>query len=207
MMRIDDLINFLNKYKGGPTDSGMEKFFKGEVVVSQMKTESCRDAKSFKDSGNLDLCIDTLEKLSSDDGWALVTPFNSDTMKMITITPKIINNWFMINDVKAFHKLGEEKDYAGLLENHDGAIELHSMEDMPPKANWDDISVGGPWFDADDDWGYTYLSRFFQNYLDFNDGDTKAWLVQFTDTAGALPLLNWMFSFYESLFELVGVKV
>lgn len=206
-MKIDDFIDFLNKYKDGPTESGMKKFFKGEVVVSQMEDESCQSANAFNDSGNLDLCVDALSMLTMDDGWALVTAYQSESMRMISISPKIADNWLILNDVKSFNKLGQEKDYAGIIEGHAGEIELHSMEDMTPKAEWGDISIGGPWFDSDDDWGYTYLSRFFQNYLDFNDDNTKAWLVQFTDTGGALPILNWMFNVYDSLFELVGVKV
>ena len=206
-MSIDDFIDFLNKYKGKPTDTGMEKFFKGEVMVSQMEDDSCLSANAFKDSGNLDLCVDALTMLTMDDGWVLVTPYQSESMRMISISPKIADNWLIINDVKSFHKMGQEKNYAAILEEHSTEIELHSTNDMTPKADWGDISVGGVWFDSDDDWNYTYLSRFFQNYLDFNDEDTKAWLIQLTDTGGALPLLNWMFTFYDSLFELVGVKV
>jgi hypothetical protein len=194
----------------------MEKFFKDELMVSQIGGGSCSDADTFKVSGNLDLCIDTLEKLTSDEGWVLVTTHDSDSMRMISITPKIPNNWLIINDVKSLYEMGQEKNYLTLIAEHDynSPISLHSMgewvksspgDNMPPKAEWGDISIGGVWFDTDDDWDYTYLSKFFQGYMLFNDNAAKAWLIQLTE--GPLPLLNWMFNFYDSLFELVGVKV
>ena len=215
-MSIDDLINFLNKYKGKPTDTGMEKFFKDELLVSQIGGGTCIDADRFKVSGNLDLCVDTLEKLTSDEGWVLVTTYESDSIRMISITPKIPDNWLIINDVKSLHEMGQEKNYLTFINTSDynSPISLHSMgewvksspgDNMPPKAEWGDISIGGVWFDTDDDWDYTYLSKFFQGYMLFNDNAAKAWLIQLTE--GPLPLLNWMFNFYDSLFELVGVKV
>ena len=139
IITINDLIDFLNKYKGKPTHAGMEKFFKGQVVVNQLDDGSCSEANAFKDSGNLDLCVDALTMLTMDDGWVLVTPYQSESMKMISINPKILDNWLIIEDVKAFHKMGQEKDYAGIIRDHSGSfgdgLELHSTDEMPPKAD------------------------------------------------------------------------
>tara|TARA_R110000751_G_scaffold216183_5_gene319503 strand:+ start:400 stop:1041 length:642 start_codon:yes stop_codon:yes gene_type:complete len=213
---MEDFIDFLNKYKGKPTDSGMEKFFKGEVMVSILEEDSCSSATRFKDSGNLDLMVDALTMLTMDDDWVLVTPYQSESMKMILISPKIPDNWLIIDDVKQFHTVGQEKNYPELITGYNSLLSLDPMgewskhspgENMPPKTEWGDISVGGVWFDGDDDWNYTWLSKFLTSHVDFNDDDTKAWLIKLTNTGGALPLLNWVFSFYDSLFELVGVKV
>ena len=198
-------FDFLDKYKGRPTTKGMDKFFHDDLMVSAVSEGSCEEAAAFEKSGNLTLCIDTLEKLTSGEGWVLVTPFGSESMKMISIIPQIPDNWFILDDVKAFRELAKEKNYVALI-SHQSETTLHSMEEMPDEGDWGDISVGGVWFDSDDDWNYTYLSRFFQNFVDFNDEDTKAWLIQISEPMMG-ELLNWVFEFYDSLFEIVGVKV
>lgn len=206
---IIDFFNFLDKYKGRPTESGMEKFFHDDLMVGATDDDFCDDAKSFEDGGCLALLVETLEKLTSGEGWALVTSFRSASVKMICLIPQMPNNWLIVDDVKAFRRLGQDKKYVDVIPSSEGdsIIERHPMKNMPDKSDWGDISVGGTWFDSDDDWNYTYLSRFFQSYVDFSDEDTKAWLVQFTSTPMMGELLNWMFDFYESLFEIVGVKV
>ena len=206
---ITDFFDFLDKYKGSPTDGGMEKFFHDYLMVGAVDDDSCDDAESFEDSGCLALCIKTLEKLTSDDGWVLVTSHGSESVKMIGIFPQMPTNWLILKDVKAVRELGKEKRYGDLIYSSDGltVAERHPMENMPKEGDWGDISVGGTWFDSDDDWNYTYLSQFFQSYVDFSDEDTKAWLIQFSSAPMMGELLNWMFDFYESLYEIVGVKV
>ena len=205
MPSTQQFFDFLDKYKGTPTTKGMEKFFHDDLMVGAVDEGSCEDAASFDKSGNLAVCIDALEKLTSDEGWVLVTAYGSNSMKMISIIPQFPDNWFILEDVKAFRELGKEKNYVALID-HQSQTELHSMEEMPDEGDWGDISVGGAWFDSDDDWNYTYLSRFFQNFVDFNDEDTKAWLIQVSEPKMG-ELLNWVFEFYDSLFEIVGVKV
>lgn len=201
-----DFVAFLDKYKGQPSVGGMEKFFRDDLMVSLKEEGSCDNADIFEKSGNLALLIETLEKLTSDEGWALVTNYESESMKMICLIPQLPKSWFILEDVKNFKKLSESADGYYSLINDTAGVSLHDMDDMPHKSVWGDISVGGVWFDSDDDWNYTYLSRFFQNLTDFNDKDTKTWLIQVSEPMMG-ELLNWMFNFYDSLFEIVGVKV
>jgi len=162
---------------------------------------SLSSSTAFSTSGAQDKCIDFLIKLNDfgvgvNTQSVIISDLDTPNLRMLLAVPKVPDYYLVLTDLKLFLNIANTGDFSKLPELHNsikwisakkGGIidtDVGDMEDYEAFTDitqWVDTSVPGVWFDTDDDWGYTPVSKMF---------DRMGFGLVKTDDAGDIDLTN-----------------
>ena len=107
-----------------------------------------------------------------------------------------------------FQKIGDGDYISALLgmdkvmnrDSDSGPLDLEILLSF----NLGDFTVGGTWFDGDDDWGYTDWAVFFNSW-GYSSSNYRAWCLRMEDFEK--QLLNWSKTSLDELLAFINAKV
>lgn len=210
-----------------PEDEIIEAFFKDEIAfrpVGKWYEDDAGDdfnqaldtATSFKDSGTLDLVINSFTILENDPHWVIISDYESDSLRMIMKMPQVPDYYLIIKNLRVvlesaaigISTIPTLHQHLKWVSSKPSASDELGFEGI---KEWENNGVPGCWFDIDGNkkrvgWNCTDGSKFLKGQIGFGQKNYLAYLVEIDEIVMG-NILNWMIPFYESLFKIIGVKV
>lgn len=143
-----------------------------------------------------------------DTGWCVLSLDRETSDCSITFFSK--NKTHCISSVRQFTQYITEGDYTSAIfsitpimkrEEEQGPMDLEELVN----ANLGDFTIGGTWFDGDDDWGYTEWSVVFNSWGYESPERYTAWCIRMEDFEK--QILNWSKTSLNDLLDFINAKV
>ena len=232
-MELKEIRDFFDEHYADdskPDDAVIENFFiaetslrpRGEWIENDegaTVNTALLTAEAFRDTGTHDLVMDTLSVMEKDPHWVILGDKGTDSLKLIMKTPQVPDYYLVITDLKLAMEVAtfgpsaipriSELELVGWVPTTDHNPDEVGFQGM---EEWENNNVPGCWFDKDgndpdgEGWGHTLASKFLDDQLGFASENYLSYII-YLDADLMGNLLNWMFSFYDSLFNIISVKV
>ncbi len=199
MVSFQEVAEFYEKYKGDPTKAAWEKFGKANKGFFTLELhENVGDAEDF--SGWVSenpYFAECLEKWI--DGKGVIMTRSGDALIILEGTALRLSNFKVLAELSS----KEEWNVGDLLKV--GFTEIEQLLGVKPieKLPTDYKTVGGEWFDTDDDWNYTSWSKFLTDFGGTSSEISSMPIFLEFQLTNFDALLNWKTA--ESLRNLFGL--
>jgi len=143
-----------------------------------------------------------------DTGWCVLSLDKGE--KDCSLTFFSAESTHQIPSLRAFFQKIDDGDYISALLGQTNQVMNRDADtgplDLEILLSFDlaDFTVGGTWFDGDDDWGYTPWAVFFNSW-GYSSSNYRAWCLRMDDFEG--QLLNWSKTSLNDLLDFINAKV
>lgn len=143
-----------------------------------------------------------------DTGWCVLSLDKVKSDCSITFFSK--NTTHRIESLREFTQYISDGDYSSAIFSIKPIMKRDSSQgpmDLEDLIGQDlgDFTVGGTWFDGDDDWGYTDWSTLFNSWGYENQERYTAWCIRMEDFEN--KILNWSKTTLNELLDFINAKV
>jgi len=199
MVSFQEVAEFYLKYKGEPTKAAWEKFGDANKgFFTQDLHDNTGDAHDFGEwvSDN-PYFEDYMEKWV--DGKGVIMTRSGNALIILEGTPLMLSNF------KHLAQLSSKAEWSvgDLIEVGFTEIEQLSGEKPIEELPKDYSTVGGKWFDTDDDWNYTPWSKFITDFNGTSEEKHNLPIFLEFQLNDFTAVLNWKTA--ESLRNLFGL--
>jgi hypothetical protein len=206
-MQFQELITFVNKYRGEPSDADLNHFFKKDILAIPVDGDAIdweKASGSLVKSGDAAIATDIAEKLISKKGYAIFH-YDGNDAELLWLAGE--TGFVRINNLKSFGELISTQNPLILIKGlNDGLEEIFDKDTAELMVDEDlsNFDKDSTWIDEDDDFGYTDWSRLFNSWGYQKEGQL-AWLIQIDDFEFAL--MNWPQTAVNVLLAYINTKV